>query len=162
MLRSCFYILNLTGLLLLALSGIQCNSRQVFPPEPIIEFVFLEPSEIKALSGSFDIEIKYQDGDGDLGSDRADDKNFFIIDNRTNLPDSVRMFSYSLPNLSSNARNPSIQGTIKVKVPLALSSSFFPPYPLPTKEETDFSLYIVDRAGNKSNVLITSKVAIIP
>lgn len=162
MLRSCFNILNLTGLSILALSGIQCNSRQVFPPEPRIEFSFLEPSEIKALSGSFDIEIKYQDGDGDLGSDRADDKNFFIVDNRTNLPDSVRMFSYSLPNLSSNARNPSIQGTIKVKVPLALSSSFFPPYPLPVREETDFSLYIVDRAGNKSNVLITSKVAIIP
>lgn len=150
------------GLLLMACTGLTCKTKQVFPPEPKIQFVFLEPSEIKALSGAFNIEIKYQDGDGDLGTDNADEKNFFVIDNRNNLPDSVRTFSYSLPNLSSNARNPSIQGTIKVKVPLALSSSFFYPYPLPVKEVTDFSVYIVDRKGNKSNVLVTSKVTILP
>jgi len=156
------YIFRVAGLLVLSIYGLSCRTKQVFPPEPQIKFIFLEPSEIKALSGSFDIEISYQDGDGDLGSDNSDEKNFFIIDNRQNLPDSVRTFSYSLPNLSSNARNPSIQGKIKVKVPLALSSSFFPPYPLPVREETDFTVYLVDRKGNKSNVLITTKVAILP
>lgn len=139
-----------------------CNNRQVFPPTPRIEFVFLQPAEVQALTGSFDIEIKYQDGDGDLGTDNADEKNFFITDNRTNLPDSVRTFMYSMPNISSNARKPSIQGTIKVKVPLALSSSFFYPYPLPVPEETDFTVYIIDRAGHKSNEIITSKVKINP
>jgi hypothetical protein len=155
-------IFRLLGLLLLSVGFGTCRSRQVFPSEPRIEFVFLEPSEIKALTGSFDIEIKYQDGDGNLGSDNPDDKNFFVIDNRTNLPDSVRTFSYSLPDLSSNARNPSIQGTIKVKVPLALSSSFFYPYPLPAEEITDFSVYLMDRSGNKSNVIVTSRVKIQP
>ena len=155
-------IIRFLGFLFLMGLCVTCRTRQVFPSEPRIEFVFLQPSTIKAFSGSFDIEIKYQDGDGDLGSDNPDEKNFFVIDNRTNLPDSVRTFSYCLPDLSSNARNPSIQGTIKVKVPLALSSSFFFPYPLPVEETTDFSVYVVDRSGKKSNVILTSRVLIQP
>lgn len=162
MIRFLTSTLKAAGFLLIACTGLTCRTQQVFPPEPQIQFVFLEPSEIKALSGAFNIEIKYQDGDGDLGTDNADEKNFFVIDNRGNLPDSVRTFSYSLPNLSSNARNPSIQGTIKVKVPLALSSSFFFPFPLPVKEVTDFTVYLVDRKGHKSNLLVTSKVTIQP
>ena len=146
----------------LLLASFSCRGRQVFPPQPVIEFVSLTPSEVKALSGSFEIELKYKDGDGDIGTSRADYKNFFVIDNRTHLPDTARIFTYTLPDLSSGARNPSIQGVIKVKIPLALSSSFYFPFPLPEKEETDFTVYLVDRAGNRSNMIVTSRVSILP
>lgn len=155
-------ILKTTALLILITGLMACKGRQVFPPQPVIEFVSLTPGEVKALSGSFEIELKYKDGDGDLGSSQSDEKNFFVIDNRTNLPDTARFFTYTLPDLSSRAKNPSIQGVIKVRIPLALSSSFYYPFPLPEKEETDFTVYLVDRAGNKSNVIVTSKVSIIP
>jgi hypothetical protein len=157
-----YTILKTSALFILITGLMACKGRQVFPPQPVIEFVSLTPAEVKALSGSFEIELKYRDGDGDLGTSRSDEKNFFVIDNRTNLPDTARIFTYSLPDLSSGARNPSIQGVIKVKIPLALSSSFYYPFPLPEKEETDFTVYLVDRAGNKSNVIVTSKVSVLP
>lgn len=122
----------------------------------------MQPTTVVALTQSFELEISYTDGDGDLGSNSAEIYNMFVEDTRTQLPDSVRILAYSLPNISSNARKPSIQGKIKIKLPPVLPSAYFPPYPNLEKEETFFRVYIVDRAGNKSNVITTPALTITP
>ena len=153
-----FYTITL-GILLLMINS--CTGKKpVFPVEPEVTFVSVDPSTFKQFSGIVNMTISFKDGDGDLGSSNLEDYNLFITDNRTNLPDSVRKLNYCLPPLDSDANNPSIVGTITVKIPATGLSKFFPPFVGPTTEEMDYSIYVVDRAGHKSNVAVSSKLTI--
>ena len=97
----------------------------------------------------------YQDGDGDLGYLGDPTYNLFLEDMREAYStDSARFVAYSFGSLTPQTRKPSIQGEFS----LVLTT---PPWE-PTDEPLIFQIYIVDRAGNRSNVIQTSPIQIQP
>lgn len=149
--------------LLLTLSA--CSDSPVFPVEPEISFVSISPTSVKQFDNDtlVEITIHYQDGDGDLGYEEGSGgvaENLFVTDLRDATPDTLRLLSYSIPSLTPETRKPSIQGEITISLPPLPHSSFF--VPGSTENDATFSIYLVDRAGNVSNVITTDPVTIIP
>lgn len=152
----------LPGLMLLA----ACASNEPqFPVEPQIEFVSISPAVIKDNVTSFDITIKYKDGDGDLGyedkyaSERTG-ADLVLLDLRPEVADPNDeydgIWEYNLPNLTPESRNLSIQGEITLNFPaLPLKLD-----PLKPEEKLSFDVYVIDRAGHKSNVITTSEITV--
>ncbi len=135
------------------------NSKQIFPSEPSIEFISALPDTVKEFQ-TFNIKLRYKDGDGDLGSETADTSNYdlFLLDQRPNLPTFYDgIIKYNLPYLTTDTRKPSIQGVIDITVSGIVRIDPFIP-----KEEVSFKIYLQDRAGNKSNIVTTNKITIIP
>lgn len=144
---------------LFLLSG--CGSREpVFPIEPKIEFLSISKKEVKEFE-DIDIIIKYQDGDGDLGNEISDSTNYdlFLLDKRPGLPTSFYdgIIRYNIPNLTTETRKPSIQGTIKINVQGLVRLN-----PFLSKEKCSFGIYLKDRAGHISDTVYTPDFFIIP
>lgn len=161
MLLNKYYTPALIIITLILTSG--CEPVQLFPNEPAIRFVSLSPARIEE-GEAFELIFHYQDGDGDLGynnSERPDTVPYdvFVKDNRANLPppgSDYTGFPLTLPNLTPQSRNRSIQGDIKVKLEGVYLVSR-----TDTAETFDFSITLQDRAGNKSNVVKTDKITIV-
>jgi hypothetical protein len=179
----------------LALLGITgCKRDPLFPNEPYIEFVRIEPTEVHEASGITltnppRIVIRFRDGDGDLGSSNSQQFNFFLEDSRTErLPlldstvvgyDSTHVpprpvYAYdtlytgliktSMPDLTPEARNPSIQGELVYTFTTGLNRlpTADPFNPLPPRDTVRFRIYMVDRAGNRSNTIETDYFVVLP
>ena len=141
---------------LLLLTG--CDNSPVFELEPKIEFVDIQPREIVQNEGELTLTFHYQDGDGDLGDIDTDTQNLFIKDMRPAF-DTLGLLTYSIPNLTPDTKNPSIQGEIDVQIPAPFLSAFISP-PGPDEEDVIFTLWLYDRTGNMSNVIETAPVTI--
>ncbi|MDX1907018.1 MAG: hypothetical protein SF053_08265 [Bacteroidia bacterium] len=134
-------------ILLLALSvGIvvpACNTAPVFPAEPKIEVLDIYPDVVKSLQDSIFIVFKFQDGDGNLGSEDGE-INLELIDSRINngLTREQATSQFSVPNLTPNVKRPSIQGEITVSMPFTI---VIPPN---TSQEVRYQVKLYDRAGN--------------
>ncbi len=146
------------------------NDEPIFPLEPQIEVLSVTPD---SLCNNFGIDgcgdeqnltltLSYTDGDGDLGSDDDQDTtnvNFFMQDLRENHPDNFDgIIVGTMPSLTAEARNPSIQGEIQFSLPVGLvnyntDGSY---------DSTRFAIWITDRAGNQSNVDTSDWVYICP
>jgi hypothetical protein len=150
--------------LFLFLSG--CDDTQPFPDTPEISFVSMSTSEIKQLDGEVKIVFHYQDGDGDLGNDGSGvgeaSKTIFVTDPRVIMPDSDAVSSYEIPNLTPDARKPSIQGEMEVSIPAPFHCTFLGGAASCTDNVVIFEIYIRDRAGNVSNVIQTDPLTILP
>ena len=157
-----------TGFALLS----SCNSgKLLFPIEPQISFLEISPKEIYEPKSIDDtvatlyVTIHYTDGDGDLGAAFEGDTipNFFLIDQRPNLPlviDSQVVYdgvlNYTMPSLSPEARKPSIQGEITIKLQglvQRIDKNV-------DSEQVWFNVQIKDRAGNLSNVVQTDTIVV--
>ena len=141
-------------LTMVSLSG--CNDDPVFPVEPNISFVSITP-EVATQFTSDEIKIvfHYEDGDGDLGNLSDQVNNLFIEDTRAAFATNPgRITAYAFPSLTPDARNPSIQGDFTITLAT-------PPYE-PTEEPLVFRIHILDRAGHKSNEILTSPIVVIP
>ncbi|MCS6903759.1 MAG: hypothetical protein RML72_02635 [Bacteroidia bacterium] len=150
-----------------------CSTPEaVFPVIPRIEFVEMKPRAISSKdtlcfiqNQCFSITFRFEDGDGDLGTNNfSGPPNIFITDNRPNLPYNNPPIYYNgklnfrLPrSLTPETRNQSIQGTITIAMPYIPIINFFD-----EPDTTTFSIYIVDRSGNKSNTITTPPLVIYP
>lgn len=142
------------ALLLITLSS--CNNDPVFSVVPQIEFVDIQPREVQQFVDSMIITLRFTDGDGDLG-DQGVEKNMIVIDQRTTLTPQQATIEYTVPNLTPEARNPSIQGLIYIQVaPTAITPGLNI-----DSEKTHFSIRLSDRAGHTSNEIITDEINII-
>lgn len=144
---------------LLCLGLLACNNKPIFPLEPAITYIDMQPRDVSETSADnkITIEFSFTDGDGDLGDEVGGDKmSLIVIDNRTQFPDSLRTFRFQLPDLRPNTQKPSIMGKMSVEV---LQT---PLTPGTTKDSTSFTVYIYDQAGHKSNEIVTDKVYIHP
>jgi hypothetical protein len=161
MMRNTFFFLAL-----LAFGFVACNDDPVFPAEPQIEFVDIQPRVVKSLRDSIVITIRFQDGDGDLGALTQGEENLFLIDNRFNqglITEEQATNPFSVMNLTPDARNPSIQGTITVTIPLTAKITANP------NETTKYQIKLYDRAGNLAtpldgdpdNVVFTDEITIV-
>ena len=121
-----------------------------FPPEPKINLVEISHDTLVEFQDQLVLTIAYEDGDGDLGTSDPDVNSIFIKDERLAVAD-----EYYLPPLAPEDANISITGEVNIE----LSTTFL--LGNGTQEMTTFELYMVDRAGNKSNVIATPEILII-
>ncbi|NLA24411.1 MAG: hypothetical protein GX879_05535 [Bacteroidales bacterium] len=155
--------LYISSFALLTAIFVSCFKIESLPPEPEISFKYFtltnDVDELgnQALKG--ELCISFVDGDGDIGFKEISDtamaesiKSVFVKKlkkieesfQEVNL--SVPM-TYWIPFFETSGNNPSLRGDIIVH-----DINFYPPY------ETDtikFTIYIKDRAGNKSNIVET-------
>jgi hypothetical protein len=140
-----------------------CTKAPDFPIVPVISNLRINKDVLLQGFSNQDTLLfifDFTDGDGDLGSE--DSLNIFVIDNRDN-----NVFeSYRIPFLPIQGAKNGIEGTITAKAnttccifpdntPPCSPSSSFP------RDTVLYSIYIVDRAGNKSNTLSTPPITIL-
>ncbi|MEZ4774339.1 MAG: hypothetical protein R3D00_14235 [Bacteroidia bacterium] len=122
-----------------------CDNTPVFPVEPKVEFLDIQPRLVQHFRDSIVVKIKFQDGDGNLGAVNPGDINLKLIDDRYQrgiLTLDQATNSYSVPNLTPDARNPAIQGEISVTIPLTINTG------TNQEEEVRYLIQLWDRSGN--------------
>lgn len=137
------------GLLIFSMS---CTDVTMVTPTagpPVISFVSIQPKVVKEFKDSVIIRIRYQDPDGDLGSIDPDLHLLSIQDLRLQKSD-----GYHVTLLAPKDSKISIEGELDIY----LKNTFL----LGTGDEepTSYELIMTDRAGNKSNPLVTDPIKI--
>jgi hypothetical protein len=125
-----------------------CKKDEVgdFPPVISNAEIFSTGADADAV-----LTFEYKDENGDLGSEDSTSSCFlyyhelFGIDT-VDFPEFTS--SYSLPYLTPNAADPSIEGSVQ----LNLEAPFFD---ITSDSTWAYSIEIIDRAGNRSNRLFT-------
>lgn len=129
-----------------------CVKDGEFPNEPNIEFLDFEVFGTVTSIDSAVFSFSFTDGDGDIGAEDSTDFNCFLIyeeknnDTITTFP-SIENRSYSLPSLTPKAKDKSIEGDVSLTIKPA------PIYNITTDSAFRYSCYIIDRAGNTSNMI---------
>lgn len=136
-----------------------CNTEPVFPLEPKIEFLDIQPKVVRSLQDSILITFRFQDGDGNIGIlDDADPANLFLVDSRlqTGDLDSIQATNViRLPDLSSNNKKPEIQGEMTVALDFTVLTSFFV-----DSQEVRYQIKLYDREGNLAQPISGSDGAV--
>ncbi len=116
---------------------------------PEIEFVSLSPSTTSEFSQDIKLVISYKDGDGDIGTDDPDEYTLLIHDSRLPAADEYHIQPLTPPNSTIQ-----IEGNLKIN----LAGLFV--LGTDSTETTTFSVKLKDRAGNWSNSVTTSSIAV--
>ena len=153
-----FYTSLLFSVIVLSLTS--CIKPESFDVEPHIVSVNVDKSSIRNAVEGFEFSIEFEDGDGDLGRDSEDQEaNIFITDTRAD----GFTFEYAMPFIPPQGSADDIKGTIKVSfnetcciytpvdgpaLPYCTANQNYPDL-----DTIFFEVQIVDRAGNRSNVV---------
>ncbi len=132
-----------------ALAFVGCEKDEPISPIPQIEVKQVAPSPVQAYSDTLTFTIFYKDGDGDLGENNANVYNLFLTDNRNQVT-----YKYRIQQLDPGTAPLAIQGNLLVKlpsVPLLNGGS---------SETVTYSVYVTDRAGNKSNTATSQPITV--
>lgn len=144
-----------------------CVNAPDYSDVPEIEFISFSNRQMDQAPLNSDttiLSIKFTDGDGDIGFNMdTPGENIFIVDNRTNeFYDRFRA-----PAIPPQGANNGVSGEINMV--LLNTCCVFPPQDsipncespaqYPTNELT-FTVYIQDRAGNKSNEIVTPPITL--
>lgn len=122
----------------------------VISDTPTIELVSTNSTPINQFDDVV-IKIKYRDGNGDLGEIDADTKSIFVTDSRrTSL-----VHEFHLQPLAPIDQSFSIEGNLEINIENVILLD-----QANTSENVSFSVYIKDRAGNKSNTLNSPSIII--
>jgi hypothetical protein len=153
--------------LLIAASVSSCVREKSFPPQPVIEFEKFETFG----HDSANCYIKFKDGDGDIGIHAGDNLSpddlkmkylykdvngvFQPVDSSFGTPHFDTLFySYRVPDITPNGQYKALDGEIKIKLRTA---PLFGPHSI-----VKFEIRLTDRAGNKSNIVSTNEITVIP
>ena len=126
-----------------------CEKEQVISDTPIIEFKSISPATVQEYSDDIIIIIFYSDGDGDLGENNPDIHNLFIEDNRNGI-----VYQFRIPHLAPDNNSIAIEGDFNITINgsgITDESS---------SQQVNYSIYVKDRVGNKSNTITTSNITI--
>jgi hypothetical protein len=152
--------------LVTVLNLFSCTVGPKYSITPELSFIGFSKSSMKQGNlnqDSVSLFINFKDGDGDIGSFENDSKiNLFVIDNRTKSS----YDNFKIPAIPLKGANNGVDGKITVNlyntcckfpenIPPCVVSSKYP------SNELSLDIYLVDRAGNKSNVITTSKLQLI-
>lgn len=142
-----------------------CIKPDEFSEIPKITGVNLSSTLVR-VGEDFVITIGFEDGDGDLGSDE-NEVNAFFVDNRVDLGyDSIATTSLAIPDISPEGSVKSISGELFFNMPPAccISSDASAACAVGIADvpsnQIAFDVYIVDRAGNQSNIVRTPPLTI--
>lgn len=134
----------------IAVAALSCKKEAVIPTSPVIEIVSAGPTEVDEFAEGVVLRFSYKDGDGDLGETDPDAYTLWVKDSRLNAAD-----GYHIPPLAPPDTEVPIQGELEVTLtPLFLLGSS-------GQEVMTYTFYITDRAGNKSNELVTSSITVV-
>lgn len=134
---------------------VACFNPDSYPPEPAITAISIDPTSIANLTGSFKINIQFQDGDGNLGTtEQSPEANVFVIDKRDGF-----VTNYSFADISGGGEQ-GVSGTIDISVSSECCRviSGIPCTPQASYPPTDtvrYEVVLKDRAGNLSNIALT-------
>lgn len=130
--------------------GLSCKKKEETSLIPSIEFIDISPKNAIELQDEIIISIKYKDENGDLGENDNEVKNLFILDNRNGVE-----YSFRVQQLAPSGSEISIEGnlTINIKTMVITDDS--------DEQEATFSVYLYDRAKNKSNTISTTPITIV-
>ena len=144
-----------------------CTNAPDFPIIPEIEYIGASKNSMIQNSLNTDsifISISFTDGDGDIGGiTETQNQNIFIVDNRTG--ESYDRFR--IPEIPEQGANNGISGEIRLR--LFTTCCLFPDNIIPACEaprefptnELLLDIYIVDRAGNKSNTVTSDPITLL-
>jgi hypothetical protein len=130
------------------------KAEEVLPPistTPVIELVAVTPTSVHAFSDSIVFNVKYTDGDGDIGDFNADSLSLVLTDNRnSNLVEKYPIAAAAPANVKV-----AVQGIYRIVLDhtILLNSSN-------TSETTTFSVQLKDRAGNWSNKVTSETITV--
>ena len=116
---------------------------------PHVQIESISKDTIIQFKEQLKLTIKYEDGDGDLGNKDTDINSLFIKDSRLEFAD-----EYYIAPSSPDGSQISITGNLDI----TLSSAFI--LGNGDYEQTYFDVWMVDRVGNKSNVVRTKEIII--
>jgi hypothetical protein len=151
--------------ILLVLGIYACASSPNFDPIPTLEFRAISKSSMQQgeFNDSLFVELFFTDGDGDFGANTTSNQpNIFFKDIRTGVTN-----SYKAPFIPSQGANNGIKGTIRIL--LRSTCCIYPPttgiFPCESVAEfptnsLGYEIYISDRSGNKSNVVVTPNIVL--
>jgi hypothetical protein len=122
-----------------------CLNPPNYSEIPAITFDSISSTTARVGHDSITFLIDFTDGDGDLGS--SDIPNLFFLDSRTGYTD-----SFKIPNLTPQGNVKAISGVI------AYVGSSFNCIPGKTFDSLYYTIYVQDRAGNKSNQVMTPQI----
>ena len=108
---------------------------------PEISLIHAGPQVIKAFTDSIYFSIEYIDGDGDIGSNDAEQENLFVEDTRMGL-----IYAFRIHQLSPKGTNPGIKGRLNFSLENTVLSG-------KDSEIVTYKIWLIDRAGHKSNNL---------
>jgi hypothetical protein len=137
-------MLKYIPVIIAALITLSCTKEEVENVEPVLEFESMTPAIVNELVEEIVIKFKYSDADGNLGENNSSEKNLFVTDSRNQVVSSFRV-----RELAPEGAVLAIEGSIIVTIsPLVITDG--------SDSETGvFSIYMTDRAENKSNVIVT-------
>lgn len=136
--------------LLLCLACEKNSDDPVFDLTPKIEILDLSSDTIVQFQDNLNIRISYEDGDGDIGNENPDINSLFVKDARLEKED-----AYYVAPIAPVGAEISITGTLN----LILEKTFI--LGNADQEKTTFTIYLVDKAGNQSNVIETNPITIL-
>lgn len=142
-----------------AFFAFSCKRNNNVPNEPQITY-----KDFLVLGDSAKLIIKFTDGDGDLGLSDSDidppyDYNTFITYyekvNGTFVPRELTFpFNYRIPVLNTSNRKKELNGELQITI----APTYYDPF---SKRDTiKYSIYIQDRALNKSNIIETKEIVV--
>ncbi|MBK9760101.1 MAG: hypothetical protein IPO90_09055 [Flavobacteriales bacterium] len=127
-----------------------CKKEEVMPATPEISLLSVSTQSVVQFTDRVSLRFAYKDGDGDLGQVDPDDYTLWVKDARLNTAD-----GYHIPPLAPEGEAVPIQGelTMELNALFLLGNS--------TQEETTYTVYLTDRAGNSSNTFVTGAIIIL-
>lgn len=134
---------------MLVLLTSSCKKEEVMPTTPEITLVSMSTQHVVEFADRVKVRFSYKDGDGDLGQVDPDDYTLWVKDARLEGTD-----GYHIPPLAPEDAEVPIQGDLEVELNalFLLGNS--------GAEETHYTMYVMDRAGNRSNELTTATITI--
>lgn len=146
-----------------------CFRIETYPPEPQIELKYFTLTDTLDILGNpvlkGELCISFIDGDGDIGYRETTDtaaadtlktvfmkqfrkQNGSFVEQQLTLP-----LNFRVPFFESTGNNPTLKGDIIIH-----DLNHSPPF---EGDTIKYSIYIKDRAGNKSNTIETSELVLI-
>lgn len=137
----------LLAMLAVAVGG--CADDAGISEVPEIEFVSATPQTVIAYQDSLVVTISYRDGDGDLGENDTDQNNLFLEDSRNGV-----VYGFRIRQLAPDDATIAIEGNLNVTMPNV------PIIGSGNTESLNYSIWVVDRAGNESERVSSSAITV--
>ncbi len=120
-----------------------------FADTPSLEFVKITPIVVAEFVDEVKITVLYRDKDGDIGENDPEVKNLFLTDNRNDVE-----YSFRIPELTPQGSEIAIEGNFEINLKVLSVIGY------QQEESATFSVYILDRSGNKSNTVTTESITV--
>ncbi len=170
-----FLIVSIIGLLYSS-----CVKKENYPNYPVITYNTFIPFGPCGAPDSAYLRVNFTDGNGQIGYPAGQEGaplDFFIIpmmfntntlkydtikhENVANTADTVTVWAYAIPYITPSGSDKALNGIIQINFETSIKDNISQTNGH-DYTKLEFSVWMYDRAGNKSNVLTTPPVSTCP